>query len=113
MIGDRVRLEHILDAANKIEDFVRGMKLEDFISDAKTQSAVIHQLQIIGEAAKRVSESIKNRHPEVDWKTFAEVRNMLTHEYFRASPEDVWKTAIEDVPELKERVEGILAELGG
>ena len=111
MIGDRARLMHILDAAGRIEEFLHGIKREDFVVDSKTQSAVIYQLQIIGEAAKRVSRDLKDRHPDVDWATLAEVRNALAHEYFRAEPEDVWKTVTEDVPRLGRQVEGILAEL--
>jgi uncharacterized protein with HEPN domain len=111
MIGDRTRLKHILDAAGKIEEFVHGMKQGGFAVDSKTQSAVIYQLQIIGEAAKRVSKDIKDRHPDVDWETFADVRDALAHEYFRVEPGDVWKTATEDIPQLRTQVEGILAEL--
>ena len=111
MIGNRARLKHILDAASKIEEFVHGVKREGFVVDSKTQSAVIYQLQIIGEAAKRISRDLKGRYLDVDWGTFAGVRDALAHEYFRVEPDDIWKTVTEDVPGLRRRVEGILAEL--
>ena len=58
-----------------------------------------------------MSRDLKERHPGVDWAALAGVRNALAHEYFRAEPEDVWKTATEDISRLKRRIEDILAEL--
>ena len=111
MISDRARLEHILDAARKIEEFLRGMKPKDFAADSKTLGAVIYQLLVIGEAVKRISKSLKDGHPDVDWRALADVRDALAHEYFRLRSEDVWKTAAEEIPQLRRRVEEILAKL--
>lgn len=75
-------LRDILDAMDAIEKFVEGVEFDEFKRDDKTSSAVIRKFEIIGEAAKKVSEEIKNKHTEVPWKEMAGMRDRLIHFYF-------------------------------
>ncbi|MDI6884674.1 MAG: DUF86 domain-containing protein [Hadesarchaea archaeon] len=110
MRSDKSRLQHVLDATVEMGEYVRDMELKDFLADRKTQSAVMRQLEIIGEAIKHVSKGIREKHPDVRWNDFADLRDALIHEYFRLKLEEAWKIVTEDVPRLREQVEGILAE---
>jgi uncharacterized protein with HEPN domain len=80
------------------ENFVRGMKYEEFISDQKTIYAVVQALEIIGEAARKIPASVRNRHPEVPWKNMAGMRDKLIHEYFGVDLRIVWDAVKKDVP---------------
>jgi len=71
----------ILEAANDVHDFVKNINLQKFSSDKKTRYAVEQQLLVIGEAAKRISESYKQKHAEIPWKRMVGLRNILAHEY--------------------------------
>jgi len=102
---DRLYLQHINDAVDKIIAFTRGKTLRDFESDDLLQGAVIHQLLIIGEAANHVSDEFQVLHPEFDWQGMIGMRNKLIHDYFRASIDEVWKTVQDDIPELKKLLE--------
>jgi uncharacterized protein with HEPN domain len=79
-------------------------KLE-FLEDAKTQSAVLHQLLIIGEAVKRISLEFRSEHPEVPWKLIAGTRDKLIHFYEGVDLEEVWKMVASDLPELIRLIE--------
>ena len=84
---DAVYLHHILDAIIQIEEYVASLNHDSFIASAITRDAVIRQLEIIGEAAKRVSAGLRGKHPEVPWPTIAGMRNKLIHDYFGS----IWK----------------------
>jgi uncharacterized protein with HEPN domain len=100
-VGDQIYVEHILGAIGFIEQFVAGKTLEDFQHDFMLQAAVIRQLEIIGEAAKRLSEELKGRLGHVPWRRIASMRDFLIHDYLDVDLEIVWKAAIEDIVELK------------
>jgi uncharacterized protein with HEPN domain len=97
--GDFV--QDILDSINDVENFIDGMEFEDFINDKKTIYSVVHAIEIIGEAAKNVPEQIRTKYPDVPWKQMAGMRDKLIHEYFGVDLEILWKTAKDDVPQLK------------
>jgi uncharacterized protein with HEPN domain len=72
---------------------------------------VVHHLQIIGEAARAISPGLRVAHPEIPWTNVIAMRNLLVHEYFGVDIEEVWSTAVNDLPLLRPEVEAMLAEL--
>ena len=103
-------LIYILDSIEKIENFVEGFDFEEFSKDPKTIYAVIRALEIIGEATKKLSNSLKVEHPEVPWRDMAGLRDKVAHDYFGVDLEVVWDTAIDDTPSLKPLIMKILNE---
>lgn len=105
---DIVYLEHILDRANKIIQFTQGMTESDFLDDEKTQSAVIRELEVIGEATKRISDNYKNSHTEIPWKLMSGMRDVLIHDYEGVDPYTVWDTIQQNIPILIEQIKKLL-----
>lgn len=91
------------DAFGKIQDFTVGMSFDQFSTDSKTQSAVIMQLQVIGELAKRMPEEIKDAIA-IPWKEMAGLRDIVAHDYFKLDLVSVWETVEKHIPEVKTRV---------
>lgn len=106
MKDDRVYINQILESIAKIESFVGGLDREKFITDVKTQSAVIMQLTLIGEIAKKVSVKIKET-TNLPWKDIAGFRDQAIHNYFEIDLDVVWDTIITDLPILKEQLQKI------
>ena len=105
-------LEDILDAIEKVAQFIEGTTYERFAGDAKTVFAVIRALEIIGEASKQLPPSVRDSYPEVPWREMAGIRDKLIHEYFGVNLVVVWKTVMEDLPNLRPVIQRILAESG-
>jgi uncharacterized protein with HEPN domain len=90
----------MLDAIAKIKNFTAGMSFEGFSKDGKTQSAVIMQLQVVGELAKKVPEEVKTA-VDIPWKNMAGFRDMISHNYFGLDLMSVWHTVEESVPKTE------------
>lgn len=105
-------LEDIVDASEKIGQFIAGMTHEQFAKDDKTVYAVIRALEMIGEAIKQIPASLRDKYPRVSWREAAGIRDKLIHNYFGVNLEVVWKTAVEDVPNLCSQIRHILIEMG-
>ena len=103
-------LEDIRQAAQKALVFAQGMSYEAFVVDDKTVFAVVRALEIVGEATKRLPQSIRDRYPEVPWRSMAGIRDKLIHEYVNVNLEVVWKTVTEDLPALLPMIQRILDE---
>ncbi len=102
----------ILDAINKAESFVKGMKFETFEKDAKTTFAVIRAFEIMGEAVGKIPSGVRSKYKEIPWKEMAGMRNKLIHEYFGIKPRVVWKTIKQDLPKIKLYLQEILIVAG-
>jgi len=100
MRRDEAYLLDILLGARKALEFVQGMSWEEFAQSELHQNAVIRPLEIIGEAAARVSAETLQAHPEIAWQQMIGMRNRLIHEYFRINLEAVWDTVHADLPQL-------------
>ncbi len=108
MMGDYIYLAHIRDAIEKLEAYV-SVGHDVFMSTSHWQDAVIRQLEIIGEATKRLSEGLRTTYDEVPWKRIAGLRDVLIHDYMGVDLAAVWKVTQRDVPELKRYVLAILS----
>ena len=100
MSRDEAVLLDMINAAQRIIDFKQGMDRQGFLEDAKTQSAILHQLMVLGEACKRLSTETRDRAPQIPWRLIAGMRDNLIHEYDDVDLEETWKTADRDVPAL-------------
>ena len=105
---DLLFLEHVRDAIERIERFTSEGRTA-FMTDDKTQSAVIRQLEIIGEATKRLSEEFRGAHPDLPWREMAATRDRLVHGYFTIKLDIVWNVVEKDLPEVKRYVGAVLA----
>jgi uncharacterized protein with HEPN domain len=104
MKDDAFYLLHINDSIVKIEEHVSGVDYQEFLSRRLVQSAVIRELEIIGEAAKNVSAETKSKHPEIPWRLMSGMRDKLIHDYFGVDLDAVWETVERDLPALKEKL---------
>jgi uncharacterized protein with HEPN domain len=113
MQRDAATLLDILHAARLVVEFVQGIDRTAFEHDLKTQSAVLHQLMVMGEAVKRLSFELRQRHPEIPWTLVAGMRDRLIHGYDAVDRDEVWKTATVDVPDLILLVKPLVPGVGG
>lgn len=104
-------VQHILDSINAIEKFSKNMKREKLISNRLKQSAIIREIEIIGEAAKSISKSLKNKHREIEWKEIVGTRDKLIHHYFGVDLDIVWDIIKINLPDLKEKISKIKEEI--
>jgi uncharacterized protein with HEPN domain len=105
---DSVYLQHILDAIERVEVYLIGVDEERFWDEPMVQDAVIRQMEIIGEASRRVSEETRVRNPKIPWQDMAGMRNKLIHDYFGVDVGTVWLTATGDLPELASEIEQLI-----
>ena len=111
MKEDKVYLLHIRDAIKNVEKFTRDFNYEKFLKNDLTQSASIRQIEIIGEAVKKLSVNFKKQYTEIPWKDIAGMRDKLIHDYFGVDEKRVWETIKRDLPELKLKIQEILKDL--
>jgi len=109
---DRLYLQHILDAVLRIESYLQVLDRQEFDRSSLVQDAVIRQLQIIGEASKRLSEELKSSLSAIPWRQVTGMRDKLTHDYMGVDLDAVWKTAVEDLAPLKAAVREELQRAG-
>lgn len=108
MKDDRLYLSHIGECIRRIESYVRDGKVQ-FLTDTKTHDAVLRNLQILAESNQRLSMELKNAHPEVEWRNLAAFRNVVVHGYLGISLEQIWYIVEQDIPDLHEKLNMMLA----
>jgi uncharacterized protein with HEPN domain len=99
-----------LEAIEAIESYVQGLTLSEFRDKSMIQDAVIRRLEIIGEATKHLSETMRSQQSGVPWRKMAGMRDRLIHGYFAVEVDEVWLTVQRDLPELKESLRNILEQ---
>src|SRR4030042_1378907 len=100
-------IEDILNSIKNIEEFSKNLNKEKFSRDNLRQSAIIRQLEIIGEAVKSIPNSFREKYPKIAWKDIAGLRDVLSHAYFGVNLDRVWKIIESELPKLKEELNKI------
>jgi len=108
MSRDDATLLDIVAAAQAGVAFVAGLDKQAFLSDAKTQAAVLHQITLVGEATKRLSPAFRKRHTDIPWKDIAGMRDQLIHHYDRVDLNLVWAVVHDRLPELLNELEPLV-----
>lgn len=112
MNADRLYLAHIRDALKRIADYTSAGE-DAFLTDSRTQDAVIRNLEVIGEAAKRISEQTKGVAPAIPWRVVAGLRDKLIHHYFGVDLGIVWAVVVHDLPAMHREIDRLLDDAGG
>ncbi len=110
-LGDKIRLQHIIDAIEEIRKYLVSVELTLFLENSMMRFASIKQLEIIGEASNHLSSELKSKFTEIEWTQIVGMRNVFAHEYFGIDSSLVWEIIKNDIPELKEKIEQILKSL--
>ena len=97
---DAAYLLDMLQAAQKVQRYIQGKTFDNFHKDNLLQDAVERNVEIIGEAARKVSEVFKRNHPEIPWRKIIAQRNVLIHEYEAVENEEIWEVATVHIPQL-------------
>jgi len=104
----RLYLDDIKSACQKVARYTSDLRFEQFITDEKTHDAVIHNLEIIGEAAKHIPDEVRQRYSEIEWRKISGMRDIVAHEYFGIDDEIVWDVIQHQAPKLLQQVTEIL-----
>ena len=107
MKDDRLYLIHMQEAIERIEEYTQEGE-EYFLEDRKTQDAVLRNLHTLAESSQRVSNSLKERYPQVEWRILSAFRNVVVHDYLGISLSRVWDIVENDLPGLKKQIAIIL-----
>ena len=105
----QLRVEDILTAISTIQHRTHGLTFDAFQSDAMLVESVLYNFIVIGEAAASIPAEIQVRHPEVPWRLMSDLRNIMTHEYFRVNLNIVWGTIQSNLPPLVEPLKSLLS----
>jgi uncharacterized protein with HEPN domain len=106
---EQIRLSHMLDAARKAVSFIEYRSRDDLDSDEMLTLAVVRLLEILGEAAKNISQSTKDKYSQIPWKEIAGTRDRLIHGYFDVDLDIIWAIVTRDLPSLIKALEKLLS----
>jgi len=110
--GDREFILDMLEACNRIISYTKGKDYNYFCHNALLQDAVVRNIEILGEAAKKISSQLKDRYPEVEWKQIARTRDKVIHFYFGIDVSIIWDIIQIDIPNLRYKLESIIEKEG-
>ena len=109
---DEIRLRHMLDAAQEVEEFIRGKDRQALNHDQRLVRALTMSIAIIGEAASRISRDFQDNNSQIPWPAIISMRNLLVHAYFDINLDIVWDTAVHGIPPLIEALTDLLTSEG-
>ena len=110
-IRDKGLLEHILTAIDDATAFAKQTTLEDLVNDKLHAYAIVHSIQIIGEAAYKLTKEFRNNHPEVEWPDIIGMRHILVHDYYTVDMSMLWNVVHEELPPLRTHVVEYLSSM--
>lgn len=110
-IRDLERLHHIDECIDNVMAFLKDKTFEEMEADKMCFHAVVYNIMIIGEAANMLTKEFREEHPEVPWRSITDMRNVLVHGYYTASPLFIWETYTKDLLPLKEQISKYNAEI--
>ncbi len=110
MDKDLIRLQHMLDSTHAILSFIKGKDRKNLDTDRLLLSGIIRELEILGEAAGKVSQNTKNRFSNIPWKQIIGMRNRLIHAYFDIDHDVIWKTVQDSLPPLAHSLKKIISD---
>ncbi len=108
---DKDYLGDAVEAMDRICRYTHGLSYEQFMQDTLRQDAVLRNLEVIGEAVKRISPELRRAHPEIPWREMARMRDKLIHHYFGVNYDVVWSVTTQQIPDLKLRLSEVLASI--
>lgn len=109
-VKDPGRIEHMIQAINRISDFVKDKTKDEIQKDSILYYAVVKNIEIIGEAAYMLTNEFKDSHSETPWRIIIGMRHFLVHGYYEVDPDEVWNVIDKDLKPLKEQLEKYLKE---
>lgn len=107
---DLALLGDVLDSIRRIEGYTTGVSKKTFLENLMMQDAVMHQIEIIGEASNSISDGFQEKHPRLPWMQMRAIRNKIVHDYRGINLQIVWETVQNDLPALKSLVQKLLGE---
>ena len=107
---DITRLEHIVQAIERIKRYTLGKRFDDLVKDDMMYYAVVKNIEILGEASNMLTEDFRDAHPNTPWKLVNGMRNYIVHEYFQVDNTVIWDVIQNDLPQLENQVTNYLKE---
>ena len=108
-VEDRVRLQHMIDAAQSAIEFVSGRERSELDTNRMLLFALVRAIEIVGEAASKISEETRAAHGGIPWKAIIGMRNRLIHAYFEINSQIVWETVTEEIPAVLPQLRALAA----
>ncbi|MBA7627386.1 hypothetical protein ES703_34848 [subsurface metagenome] len=105
-------LNDIRQAIDRIEQYIKNLSFDAFSNDQKSVDAVVRNLEIIGEAASRLTDEFKEKYSEIEWYKVVGLRHRIVHEYFGIDLEIIWQILQKDLPELRQKITRIIGDEG-